>query len=100
MLGNWPGRRFDSRWNEGWSFLLDVLQRITLEDMSKTVRIRGEELSVVAAVSRQLAHYGYHVGQVVFLAKHFRSSEWKTLSVAKGKSQESTNESTIAGIGR
>ena len=80
------------RWNEGWSFLFDVLERMTEEDMTRTVTIRGEELPVIAAVNRQLAHYAYHVGQIVLLAKHFRSTEWKTLSVAKGKSEEFTKE--------
>jgi len=52
------------------------------------VTIRGEPHSVLQAVNRQIAHYAYHVGQIVFLAKHFRASEWKSLSIPRGKSEE------------
>ena len=50
--------------------------------------IRGEEHTVIQAINRQLMHYSYHIGQIVFLAKHFRSSEWKSLSVPRNKSLE------------
>ena len=59
-----------------------------MEDFSKTITIRGEPHSVVEALNRQLTHYSYHIGQIVFLAKHFRSAEWKTLSVPKNRSAE------------
>jgi hypothetical protein len=52
-----------------------------------TVRIRGQEHTVVEAVNRQIAHYGEHVGQIVFLAKHLARSEWQTLSIARGQSE-------------
>jgi hypothetical protein len=54
----------------------------------RTVTIRGEPHSVLQAINRQIAHYAQHTGQMVFLAKHFRSSEWKTLSVPRGKSKD------------
>jgi DNA-directed RNA polymerase subunit L len=54
----------------------------------RTVRIRGEDHTVVQAINRQIAHYSNHIGQIVYLAKHFRLSEWKTLSVPKNKSAE------------
>jgi len=57
------------------------------EDLLRTVVIRGEPHTIVAAVNRQLAHYGQHAGQIVFLAKHLRSSEWKTLSIPRGSSE-------------
>ena len=75
-------------WEAGWQILLDALKSLTAEDLNQTVKIRGEDLSVVKAVNRALAHTAYHIGQIVLLAKHFRSSEWKTLSIPKNKSEE------------
>ena len=54
----------------------------------RKVTIRGEPHSVLQAINRQIAHYAYHIGQIVFLAKHIRSSKWKTLSIPRGKSEE------------
>ena len=61
---------------------------LTADDFSKTITIRGEPHSIVEAINRQLTHYAYHIGQIVLLAKHFRSAEWKTLSVPKNRSSE------------
>lgn len=76
------------RWEAGWRCLFTALERLTPEDMAKTVAIRGKPLSVIEAINRQLTHYAYHVGQIVFLAKHFRSGAWQSLSVPRGKSDE------------
>ncbi|PYT02004.1 MAG: hypothetical protein DMF63_00785 [Acidobacteria bacterium] len=75
-------------WEEGWQILFSAIEPLTEEDFSKTVTIRGEPHSIIEAINRQLTHYSYHVGQIVFLAKHFRSNEWKTLSIAKNRSAE------------
>lgn len=75
-------------WEGGWQTLFDAIDPLTAEDFSRTITIRGEPHTVVEAMNRQLTHYAYHVGQIVLLAKHFRSSEWKTLSVPKNKSAE------------
>ena len=75
-------------WEAGWKVLFDNVEPLTVEDFSKTITIRGEPHSVVEALNRQLTHYSYHVGQIVLLAKHFKSSDWKTLSVPKNKSAE------------
>ena len=75
-------------WERGWTTLFDSIEPLTLEDFSRTVKIRGQEHSIVEAINRQLTHYAYHVGQIVLLAKHFKSAEWKTLSVPKNKSAE------------
>ena len=56
--------------------------------MRRTILIRGEPHSLLRAINRQIAHYAYHVGQLVFLAKHFAGSRWETLSIARGKSEE------------
>lgn len=78
------------RWEAGWRCLFTALQRLTPEDMAKTVTIRGKPLSVIEAINRQLTHYAYHVGQIVFLAKHFRSGAWRSLSIPRGQFEEFT----------
>ena len=75
-------------WERGWGALFGTLEPLGAEDLSKTVTIRGELHTIVEAINRQLTHYAYHVGQIVLLAKHFRSSDWKTLSVPKNRSSE------------
>jgi hypothetical protein len=78
------------RWEAGWQYLFSALESLTAEDLTRTVQIRGKPLSVLEAINRQLTHYAYHVGQIVFLAKHFRASAWKSLSIPRGKSGEFT----------
>lgn len=72
-------------WETGWETLFEALELLKEEDFSRTVTIRGEPHSVVEAINRQLTHYSYHVGQIVFLAKHLKASEWKTLSVPRNR---------------
>ncbi|MFN0139875.1 MAG: DUF1572 family protein [Pyrinomonadaceae bacterium] len=75
-------------WETGWQTLFDNLEPLTEDDFAKTVTIRGEPHTVIEAINRQLTHYTYHVGQIVLLAKHFKSATWQTLSVPKNKSAE------------
>ena len=75
-------------WETGWQTLFDTLESLTVEDVGKTVKIRTEDFTVTKAFSRSLSHISYHVGQIAFLAKHLRSTEWKTLSVPRGKTNE------------
>jgi hypothetical protein len=75
-------------WEEGWARVFAAIDILKPEDVMRTVTIRGEPHTVLQAINRQVAHYAYHTGQIVFLAKHFRSSEWKSLSVPRGKSKE------------
>ncbi len=75
-------------WEDGWRILFDSIESLTVEDFAKTITIRGERHTVVEAINRQLTHYAYHIGQVILLAKHFRSTEWKTLSIPKNRSAE------------
>jgi hypothetical protein len=77
-------------WEAGWRALFTALEPLTPDDLAQTVQIRGKPLSVLEAINRQLTHYAYHVGQIVFLAKHFRSSAWESLSIPRGKSAEFT----------
>ncbi len=75
-----------SFWNEGWNCLLKTLESLTPEDLSKTITIRTEPLLVYDAILRQLAHYPYHVGQIVYLGRLSKNEEWLSLSIPKGDS--------------
>ncbi len=75
-------------WKEGWACVLSAIDGLKPEDVMRTVAIRGEPHTVMQAINRQIAHYAAHIGQIVFLAKHLRSSEWKTLTIPRGKSEE------------
>jgi hypothetical protein len=76
------------RWEAGWQTLFAALEPLKPVDFERSVTIRGEPHTIVEAVNRQLTHYAYHIGQIAFLAKHFRSRDWKTLSVPRGRSEE------------
>jgi hypothetical protein len=77
-----------ARWEEGWKCVFNAVESLQPGDVEKIVLIRGEEHTVMKAVIRQVSHYAQHIGQIVFLAKHFRSSEWKTLSIPRNRSAE------------
>lgn len=77
-----------ARWEEGWACLFGALESLGPGDLMRTTTIRGKPHTVVEAMHRQLAHYGYHVGQIVLLARLFRDGEWTWLSIAPGKSGE------------
>ncbi len=75
-------------WERGWARVFDTIRDLKPDDLLLPAPIRGEPHSVLQALNRALAHYAQHVGQIVFLAKHLRSSQWQTLSVPRGKSEE------------
>lgn len=75
-------------YNQGWSYVESALSALSEEDFSKPVIIRNEPFTLVQAINRQLTHYAYHIGQIVFIAKQFKGQEWKSLSIPKGKSLE------------
>jgi len=75
-------------WDAGWECLFTALEPLSDEDMQRTVTIRGEPHSVMQTINRQLAHYAYHCGQIVLLAKHFGHNEWKSLTIPRRKSAE------------
>lgn len=79
-------------WEKGWSVLLNTLDEIKYVDLNKTVLIRGEQLTINDALLRQLAHYSYHIGQIVFIAKMLKNKDWKTLTIAKNESENYTIE--------
>jgi Protein of unknown function (DUF1572) len=73
-------------WEAGWRHVFEALTSITDADLVRTVRIRSEPHSVMQAINRQVAHYAYHVGQIVYLAKHFAGDQWTSLTVPRGMS--------------
>jgi hypothetical protein len=83
-------------WDSGWRCLFDALDGLSDADLSRTITIRGEAHSVMQAINRQVGHYGYHCGQIVFLAKHLQSANWKCLSVPRKQSEE-FNRRVLAG---
>src|SRR5271157_850351 len=75
-------------WEQAWSHVFSALDSLKPEDMQRIVTIRQESHTVMQALNRALAHYAQHTGQIVFLAKHLRSSQWQTLSIPRGKSED------------
>jgi hypothetical protein len=70
-------------WEQGWQYVLTAIQPLSEEDLSRAVTIRGEPHSVMQAINRQIAHYAYHCGQIVLLAKHFNHDSWQSLSMPR-----------------
>jgi hypothetical protein len=79
-------------WEKGWQALMDALTTLTEQDLLKTITIRGERHLVMDAIERQLAHYAYHVGQIVYIGKQVKNDRWESLSIPKGKSEEYLKE--------
>src|SRR5579864_1948957 len=77
-------------WEAGWQCMFAALEPLTEADLGRAVMIRGEAHSVMQAINRQIAHYSYHCGQIVFLAKHLQHTQWKSLSVPRGRSANFT----------
>lgn len=75
-----------AKWEEGWQALFAAIDPLTVEDLGRTAYIRNQGHTVVEAINRQLAHYAYHVGQMVFLAKMLAGDSWQSLSIPKGQS--------------
>src|SRR3954470_4175585 len=73
-------------WEDGWRYVFAAIEPLTEADLTRTITIRGEPHSVTQAINRAQAHYAGHIGQIVFLAKHFKSTEWKTLTIPRHRS--------------
>ena len=76
------------RWEKGWQCVFDAIEPLRPEDLAHKIFIRGQEHTVLEAINRQLTHYSSHIGQIIFLAKHLRVADWKTLSVPRNRSAE------------
>ncbi len=87
-------------WDEGWATALDTLDALTPDDVMRTVHIRGEAFLVVEALNRAASHIAYHVGQIVYLARHFAGDGWKSLSIPKGASSRIGGDFKTRGIAR
>jgi hypothetical protein len=79
-------------WDKGWKCLMGALENLTENDLQRTIYIRHEPLVVVDAINRQLAHYAYHVGQIVYIGKMIRKDNWHSLSIPKGRSESFNQE--------
>ncbi len=77
-----------ARWERGWALVFAALEGLSADDWADTVRIRGEPISLIEAVQRQIAHYAYHVGQLVLIARLRRGADWKSLSIPRGESAQ------------
>jgi Protein of unknown function (DUF1572) len=84
-------------WEDGWRCVFQAVEPLTDADLGRSITIRGEAHSVMQAINRQVAHYSYHCGQIVFLAKHLCSERWQVLSVPRGKSGD-FNRRVQAGV--
>jgi Protein of unknown function (DUF1572) len=80
------------KWNEGWNSLFTILNTLQAESLSKKVKIRNEPHTVMEAINRQLTHYAYHIGQIIFLSKMICDDHWTSLSIPKGKSEETNTK--------
>ncbi|SKC09601.1 Protein of unknown function [Soonwooa buanensis] len=80
------------KWNAGWTCLFSTLNDLTENDLDKIVYIRNQGHTVLEAINRQLAHYPYHVGQIVFIGKMIADNNWKSLSIPKGNSKVYNDE--------
>ena len=83
----WGRRELMAYWNRGWDCLFDALAPLEASDLEDTVTIRGESHSVVRAISRQMTHYAYHIGQIVLLARYYSGDNWRSLSIPRGQSK-------------
>ena len=81
-----------NKWNEGWDCLFKAIKNLNDNDLTKIVYIRNKEHSVTEAIHRQLAHYSFHVGQIVYLGKIICGNNWNSLSIPKGKSDDFNSE--------
>jgi len=82
-------------WEKGWNCLLNTLGSLKEDDLLKTVCIRKESLSAIDAINRQLAHYPYHVGQIVYIGRMIKKEAWKSLSIPPGQSEQYNQSSGI-----
>ncbi|MEP7146197.1 MAG: DUF1572 family protein [bacterium] len=81
-----------SRWEKGWNCLFDSLGSLEEKDLMKEIKIRSQPLSVIEAINRQLTHYGYHIGQLIYIAKYVKGNNWGSLSIPKGESKLFNNK--------
>lgn len=77
-----------TKWNDGWESLFGALNSVNKDNFNKQIYIRNQSHSIVEAINRQLAHYSYHIGQIVYIGKMTKGNEWKSLTIPKGKASD------------
>jgi hypothetical protein len=82
-------------WNKGWKCFLDTLDALSADDLLKTIYIRKESMSAIDAITRQIAHYSYHIGQIVYIGRIIKNENWKSLSIPKNHSEQYNQSSEI-----
>ncbi len=87
-IENLTKKELIEKWNIGWSCLFQAINSLSIDDLGKEIFIRNEKHTITEAINRQLAHYPYHVGQIVFIGKMICDSNWNSLSIPKGNSKE------------
>ncbi len=92
-IHNYKKQELIGLWEKGWACFLNAIAPLTKKELKQIITIRQEPLTVIDAINRQLAHYPYHVGQIVFIGKIIKDKNWKTLSIAKGSSTAYNNSS-------
>lgn len=85
---NFSKQQLTEQWNEGWKVFLNELESLTGDDLTKTITIRSQPLNVTDAINRQMAHYSYHVGQIVYIGRWIKAGDWRSLSIPKNQSQQ------------
>jgi len=88
------------KWNEGWDCCFDTLQGSTKNDLEKVIYIRNEGHTVIEAIHRQLAHYAYHIGQIIYLGKIIKGEKWESLSIPRDKSDEYNQQKFAEEVGQ
>ena len=92
---NYSKQQLIELWDKGWKCYLDAIESLNENDLTKTITIRQEPMSVIDALIRQLAHYPYHIGQIIYVARLIKNENWKNLSIPKGASQAYNQSSGI-----
>jgi hypothetical protein len=86
-----------NKWNEGWTCLFNALDSIDKDNFNTKIYIRNQEHSIVEAINRQLTHYTYHIGQIVYIAKMIKEDKWKSLTIPKDKSADLNKDKFLRG---
>jgi hypothetical protein len=94
-IHNYSREELMAIWNKGWKCFLDALESLAPDDLLKTIYIRKESMSAIDAINRQLAHYPYHIGQILYIGRMIRNENWKSLSIPKHHSQQYNQSSGI-----
>jgi Protein of unknown function (DUF1572) len=94
-IHDYSKQHFIELWEKGWSSFLNAIEPLTKKELKQTITIRQEPLTVIDAINRQMAHYPYHIGQIIFIAKIIKNQSWKNLSIPKGNSQQYNSNSDI-----